>query len=151
MFCSTLLDYMSSDIYYLAFPNDRRLHKWLVYSVYFLETVDTVFLTYDALADFRNVFGLSVPVSSRNTSSPVQFSWLRMYIFGGIGAFHFFVFGDGSFIHCPVPPISDLHCSVLLRLPSPLPSAFEDFHLRHTIGTSNLGSILISFCLHFQS
>ncbi|KAF8234830.1 hypothetical protein L208DRAFT_1434547 [Tricholoma matsutake] len=71
-------------IYYLAFPNDRRLHKWLVYSVYFLETVDTVFLTYDALADFRNVFGLSVPVSSRNTSSPVQFSWLRMYIFGGI-------------------------------------------------------------------
>jgi len=71
-------------VYYLAFPSDKRLHKWLVYTVYFIETIDTIFLTYDALADYRNVFGLSASASSSSTSSPVQFSWLRMYIFGGI-------------------------------------------------------------------
>jgi len=71
-------------LYYMAFPDDRRLHKWLVYSIYFLETSDTVFLTYDALSDFRNMFGLSVPVSNKSTNSPLQFSWLRLYIFGGI-------------------------------------------------------------------
>lgn len=75
---------VSQDVYYLAFPKDKQIHKWLVASVYFLESVDTVFLTYDALADFRNVFGL--PASS-STSLPTQFSWLRMYIFGGVGKF----------------------------------------------------------------
>jgi hypothetical protein len=82
---STVLTIRAPDVYYLAFPADRWLHKWLVYSVYFLESLDTVFLTYDALADFRNKFGVPGPVGS--SSSPVQFSWLRMYIFGGIGAF----------------------------------------------------------------
>jgi len=79
--------YHASDLYHLVFPKDKPLYKWLVSSVYLLETVDIIFLTYDALTDFRNVFGLSVPISSRNTSTPVQFSWLRMYILGGIGKF----------------------------------------------------------------
>jgi hypothetical protein len=105
----------SSDVYYLAFPGDKRLHKWLVYSVYFLETVDTVFLTYDALADFRNGFGISVPASS-----PVQFSWLRMYIFGGIGMFTpyrllFSFTSNGPPVTCMVQAYYASHLNFLRR------------------------------------
>jgi hypothetical protein len=110
LMCCSTANIVSPDLYHLAFPTDNRVHKWLVYSVHFLETVDIVFLTYDALADFRDVFGLSAPVSSRNTSLPVQFSWLRMYIFGGIG-----MFASPQTTHLIRVrfPLSDLHGSVL--------------------------------------
>ena len=34
----------SLDLYYLAFPGDRIINKALVYSIYFMETVQAIFL-----------------------------------------------------------------------------------------------------------
>ena len=79
LFCST------SDVYYLAFPKDKRLYKWLVLAVYIIETADIVLMTYDVMADFRNVFGLLDTQPTSNLTPSMQFSWLRIYILGGIG------------------------------------------------------------------
>jgi len=41
-------------------------------------------MTYDVMADFRNVFGLLDPQPTSNLTPSMQFSWLRIYILGGI-------------------------------------------------------------------
>jgi hypothetical protein len=42
-------------------------------------------MTYDVMADFRNFFGLLDLQPTSNLTPSMQFSWLRIYILGGIG------------------------------------------------------------------
>ncbi|KAK0223758.1 hypothetical protein IW262DRAFT_1458791 [Armillaria fumosa] len=63
-------------LYYLAFPNDRRLLKNIIYGVYIIESVQTILVAHDAFATFgygfgdihaltrMNYFWLTVPVMS---------------------------------------------------------------------------------------
>ena len=52
-----LTNYISSDIYYLAFPNDALLKKLLVYAVYTVELVQTILVTRVAYTEFAAGFG----------------------------------------------------------------------------------------------
>ncbi|PBK82337.1 hypothetical protein ARMGADRAFT_1170969, partial [Armillaria gallica] len=44
-------------LYYLAFPNDRRFIKYLVYGIYIIELVQTVLVAHDTFAMFGYGFG----------------------------------------------------------------------------------------------
>ncbi|KAK0236478.1 hypothetical protein EDD85DRAFT_954346 [Armillaria nabsnona] len=44
-------------LYYLAFPNDRRFIKYLVYGIYIIEFVQTMLITYDGFSTFGYGFG----------------------------------------------------------------------------------------------
>ncbi|KLO12200.1 hypothetical protein SCHPADRAFT_430253 [Schizopora paradoxa] len=80
-------------LYYLAFPGDRRVTRWLVAGIYTLELTQTVLLTRDAFNTFAIHFGeesyfdkiqlipLSVPIFSGLVSCAVQMHYgylLRM-------------------------------------------------------------------------
>ena len=52
-----LFDYISSDIYYLAFPNDPLQRKLLVYAVYTAELVQAILLARMAYTEFAVGFG----------------------------------------------------------------------------------------------
>ncbi len=47
----------SLDLYYLAFPMDRKFTKCLVYGIYIVEFVQTMVFTHDAFATFGYGFG----------------------------------------------------------------------------------------------
>ncbi|KLO12208.1 hypothetical protein SCHPADRAFT_941395 [Schizopora paradoxa] len=65
-------------IYYLAFPNDTRISKCLVYGLYLIETAQTVLLTHDAFNIYATHFG------DLDVLTSVQLQWLSIPIFGGI-------------------------------------------------------------------
>ncbi|KAK0194323.1 hypothetical protein F5146DRAFT_430732 [Armillaria mellea] len=44
-------------LYYLAFPDDRRFTQYLVYGIYVIEVVQTMFITHDVFATFGYGFG----------------------------------------------------------------------------------------------
>ncbi|KAK0430062.1 hypothetical protein EV421DRAFT_1860971, partial [Armillaria borealis] len=44
-------------LYYLAFPNDRKFTKFLVYGIYIVEFVQTILVTCDAFERFGYGFG----------------------------------------------------------------------------------------------
>ncbi|PBK84788.1 hypothetical protein ARMGADRAFT_1088234 [Armillaria gallica] len=44
-------------LYYLAFPNDRRFTKYLVYGIYVIEFAQTILVAHDAFATFGYGFG----------------------------------------------------------------------------------------------
>ncbi|KAK0236450.1 hypothetical protein EDD85DRAFT_642225 [Armillaria nabsnona] len=44
-------------LYYLAFPNDRRFTKYLVYSMYVIELVQAILIAHDVFATFGYGFG----------------------------------------------------------------------------------------------
>ncbi|KLO12195.1 hypothetical protein SCHPADRAFT_941385 [Schizopora paradoxa] len=65
-------------IYHLAFPNDTRISKCLVYGVYLIETAQTVMLTHDAFNIYATHFGDFAVLNS------AQLEWLGIPIFSGI-------------------------------------------------------------------
>ncbi|PBK82217.1 hypothetical protein ARMGADRAFT_1171066 [Armillaria gallica] len=65
-------------LYYLAFPKDRRSIKYLVYGVYIVEFVQTMFITNDTFARFGYGFG------ELEALTEVQFSYLVVSILGTI-------------------------------------------------------------------
>ncbi len=67
------------DLYYLAFPNDRRIIKYLVYGTYIVEFVQTILLSCDAFAKFGYGFG------DLNALTDVHLSWLIGPIMGAAG------------------------------------------------------------------
>jgi hypothetical protein len=66
-------------LYYEAFPNDRLVNKWLVYTVYALELVQTILITHGFFAIFG--FGFADPAALLN----VDFGWLAIPIMSGLG------------------------------------------------------------------
>ncbi|KAJ6482578.1 hypothetical protein C8R45DRAFT_1001936 [Mycena sanguinolenta] len=67
-------------LYYRAFPNDRKPIQYLVYTVYLLELVQTIFITHDAFTNFGTGFG------NTTTLRGVHFDWLTIPIMSGIVA-----------------------------------------------------------------
>ncbi|KAK0498681.1 hypothetical protein EDD18DRAFT_1375594 [Armillaria luteobubalina] len=67
-------------LYYLAFPNDRRFIKYLVYGIYVIEFAQTMFATHDAFATFGYGFG-DMDVLDR-----LNFSWLAVPVMSAVAA-----------------------------------------------------------------
>ncbi|KAK0222438.1 hypothetical protein EDD85DRAFT_960081 [Armillaria nabsnona] len=66
-------------LYYLAFPNDRKFTKYLVYGIYIVEFVQTMLVTHDGFAGFGYGFG------DMDGLTAIYFSWLTVPIMSGIG------------------------------------------------------------------
>ncbi|KAK0194315.1 hypothetical protein F5146DRAFT_1135078 [Armillaria mellea] len=67
-------------LYYLAFPNDRRLLKNLVYGIYVVESVQTILVAHDAFAAFGYGFG------DINALTRMNSFWLTVPIMSVVGA-----------------------------------------------------------------
>ncbi|KAK0241073.1 hypothetical protein EDD85DRAFT_388297 [Armillaria nabsnona] len=67
-------------LYYLAFPNDRNFIKWLVYGIYIVEFVQTMFVTHDAFAMFGYGFG------DIEALTEMHFDWLTVPIMSAVAA-----------------------------------------------------------------
>ncbi|SJK98153.1 uncharacterized protein ARMOST_01414 [Armillaria ostoyae] len=67
-------------LYYLAFPKDRNFTKYFVYGVYIVEFVQTMFVTYDALAMFGYGFG------DLEALTRMDFNWLVVPVMGGVSS-----------------------------------------------------------------
>ncbi|PBK86488.1 hypothetical protein ARMGADRAFT_529128 [Armillaria gallica] len=65
-------------LYYLAFPNDRKFIKYLVYGIYIVEFVQTMLLSHDAFATFGYGFG------DLDALTDVHFNWLIVPIMSAI-------------------------------------------------------------------
>jgi hypothetical protein len=67
------------DLYYQAFPNDRRFTKCLVYTVYMIELVQTIIMARDAFTIFGYGFGDLAALTG------VHLEWFAICILSGIG------------------------------------------------------------------
>ncbi|PBK85468.1 hypothetical protein ARMGADRAFT_1128834 [Armillaria gallica] len=67
-------------LYYLAFPKDRKFTKYLVYGIYIVEIVQTMFVTHDAFAVFGYGFGDLIALTD------MHFNWFAVPIMSGIVA-----------------------------------------------------------------
>ncbi|SJL10278.1 uncharacterized protein ARMOST_13662 [Armillaria ostoyae] len=65
-------------LYYLAFPNDRRFTKCLVYGIYVIEFVQTMLVAHDAFATFGYGFG------DMDALNRLNFSWLTVPVMGAV-------------------------------------------------------------------
>ncbi|KAJ7113870.1 hypothetical protein C8R44DRAFT_795884 [Mycena epipterygia] len=68
-------------LYYQAFPNDRPSTKCLVYTVYAIEFVQTILLTYDIFMVFGYAFG------DFSALTKIYFDWLTIPMLSGLVAF----------------------------------------------------------------
>ncbi|PBK82344.1 hypothetical protein ARMGADRAFT_946688, partial [Armillaria gallica] len=67
-------------LYYLAFPNDRRFTKYLVYGIYVIESAQTMFIAHDMFARFGYGFG------DIDALTKTDFNWLTVPIMGAVVA-----------------------------------------------------------------
>ncbi|PBK86565.1 hypothetical protein ARMGADRAFT_1086406 [Armillaria gallica] len=67
-------------LYYLAFPKDRKITKYLVYGIYLVEFVQTILFTHDAFAKFGYGFG------DPKALTRVYFNWLTVPIVSAAAA-----------------------------------------------------------------
>ncbi|SJL10193.1 uncharacterized protein ARMOST_13577 [Armillaria ostoyae] len=67
-------------LYYLAFPKDRRFTKYLVYGIYVIEFVQTMFIARDVFATFGYGFG------DMDALTRLNFNWLTIPITGALSA-----------------------------------------------------------------
>ncbi len=70
----------SLDLYYLAFPNDRRFTKHLVYGIYVIEFVQTILVAHDMFATYGYGFG------DMDALTGMNFNWLTVPIMSAVGA-----------------------------------------------------------------
>ncbi|KAJ7485148.1 hypothetical protein B0H11DRAFT_2018286 [Mycena galericulata] len=68
-------------LYYQAFPNDRLFNKCLVYTVYVLEFLQTMLITYAAFTTFGYGFG------NPSALGDVRFEWFSVPVMSGLVAF----------------------------------------------------------------
>ncbi|KAK0221075.1 hypothetical protein EDD85DRAFT_984014 [Armillaria nabsnona] len=66
-------------LYYLAFPNDRRFIKYLVYGIYVVEFVQTMVVAHDTFEAFGYGFG-DIEVLTR-----INYDWLTVPIMSAVG------------------------------------------------------------------
>ncbi|KAK0196023.1 hypothetical protein F5146DRAFT_951768 [Armillaria mellea] len=67
-------------LYYLAFPEDRKVTKYLVYGIYLVEFVQTMLVTHDAFTMFGYGFG-DIEALTR-----IHFGWLTIPIMSAVAA-----------------------------------------------------------------
>ncbi|PBL03263.1 hypothetical protein ARMGADRAFT_1069822 [Armillaria gallica] len=70
----------SLDLYYLAFPNDRRFTKHLVYGIYVIEFVQTMLVAHDMFATYGYGFG------DMDALTGMNFNWLTVPIMSAVAA-----------------------------------------------------------------
>ncbi|KAJ8087642.1 hypothetical protein PM082_006476 [Marasmius tenuissimus] len=68
-------------IYYTAFPNDKRIFRSLVYSVFAIDTIQTAMITYDAFQSFGYGYG------NLDKLGRIGLLWLDLCFCDGIIAF----------------------------------------------------------------
>ncbi|KAJ4483727.1 hypothetical protein J3R30DRAFT_3285255, partial [Lentinula aciculospora] len=68
-------------LYYLAFPYDKTIIKFVVHGIYLIEVVQTILVTHDAFAIFGYGFG------SFESLTEMHFDWFTVPIMSGIVAF----------------------------------------------------------------
>ncbi len=73
-----------SDLYYLAFPNDRKFTKYLVYGVYIVEFVQTILVTHDTFSVFGYGFG------DMDALTAMNFNWFTVPIMSAVGTYKIF-------------------------------------------------------------
>lgn len=66
-------------MYYMAFPNDRRAFKCLIYGIYMVDTAQTLILTHDAYNTFAKGFG------DLSALDAMQNGWFYAPVLSGIG------------------------------------------------------------------
>jgi hypothetical protein len=71
-----------SDNYYLAFPKDRLYVKALVYSLFVVETLQTILNSHDLFKMYGEGFGNPAALED------LHFSWFSIPILSGIGMGH---------------------------------------------------------------
>ena len=69
------------DIYYVAFPNDKRLAKYLVYGIYLIETIQTILISHEAFDEYARGFGNLDALNAQGLKP------IAVPIFTGIGTF----------------------------------------------------------------
>lgn len=85
-------------MYYLSFPNDRWTAKFLVYSVFLIDTAQTILVTNDVFNVYAEHYG------QPDVLTAIQNEWLAVPVFSGIG-------------EKPFPPVLYLSLTnVLLRV-----------------------------------
>ncbi|KAK0194314.1 hypothetical protein F5146DRAFT_1119572 [Armillaria mellea] len=89
IFWQRILNAFSLDPYYLAFPNDRRLLKNLVYGIYVIESVQTILVAHDTFATFGYGFG------DMDALAKINFFWLTVPIMSAVAA----CFGQGFYAY----------------------------------------------------
>ncbi|KAK0223785.1 hypothetical protein IW262DRAFT_1458827 [Armillaria fumosa] len=67
-------------LYYLAFPNDRRFTKYLVYGIYVIEFGQTILVAHDTFAAFGYGFG------DIDALTGIKFNWLTGPIMSAVAA-----------------------------------------------------------------
>ncbi|SJK98184.1 uncharacterized protein ARMOST_01445 [Armillaria ostoyae] len=67
-------------LYYLAFPNDRKFTKYLVYGVYVVEFVQTILVSHDIFAVFGYGFG------DLEAITEMRFNWLTVPVMSAAAA-----------------------------------------------------------------
>ncbi|PBK82330.1 hypothetical protein ARMGADRAFT_734793 [Armillaria gallica] len=67
-------------LYYLAFPNDRRFTKYLVYGIYVIEFIQTILVAHDTFAMFGYGFG------DMDALNKVNYNWLTVPIMSAVVA-----------------------------------------------------------------
>ncbi|PBK88455.1 hypothetical protein ARMGADRAFT_997101 [Armillaria gallica] len=68
-------------LYYLAFPNDRKFTRYLVYGVYIVEFVQTILASHDAFGLFGYDFG------DFEALTEIRLNWLTIPIMSALSAF----------------------------------------------------------------
>lgn len=78
------------DVYYLAFPNDRKLPKAVVGFTYTIELLQTILSTRDAFRNFGTGWG------NMNELDAVGWLWFSVPVLGSISKFSvaFIVYGS---------------------------------------------------------
>ena len=72
------------DLYYTAFPNDRRILKSIVFTMLLLETVQTVVLSQDTIRDF--IIGFTDP----SAFNAIDKAWFSIPLMTGMSAYVYF-------------------------------------------------------------
>ncbi|KAK0449460.1 hypothetical protein EV421DRAFT_1996525 [Armillaria borealis] len=67
-------------LYYLAFPNDSRLLKYLVYGIYVIESVQTILVAHDTFAMFGYGFG------DMDALTRLNYNWITVPITSAVAA-----------------------------------------------------------------
>lgn len=68
-----------ADLYYLAFPHDRRTIKYVVYGVFIIEVIQTILVTHDAFAIFGYGF------SEFKSLTDMHMDWFTVPVMSGLG------------------------------------------------------------------
>lgn len=84
--CLIALTFLLTDVYYLAFPNDRLVPKLLVSFVYLIEVLQTVLATKDAFRNFGTGWGNMIDLDA------VGLLWFSVPFLGSISKRMFLYF-----------------------------------------------------------